>query len=979
MQRTAFILACFVICTTSLAQQYPFVHYTPKDGLISNQIKSIYQDSKGRLYFPSMNGLSIYDGSRFINYTQENGLNLNIINQVMEMGDDSIWIITNSKKINCLVNGKMKTLALESDIIINHLSRNEKGDLYAASEQGLYIFDKDCFIQLPLTDTYGRNIDSYIAYALPIGDHLLLQRDYGLLDDLQKPLYLFNTITKKIVAEIPFVSATSLAPDGRIWASTEKKIMSLDIAELKKGKIVFEELPAKYASLKNLGKYFIQFDRSNNCWLGNGSTILIKAEPDGNITYFPKTSGLSMHYINSVFQDREGISWIATNNGGVNKLVHSNFSFSEKPFNISPPFGDVYYNEHDDQLLFYTKPNAIAVFVKGNKQAIYNVTRAEELHGLIETRYGIFGRSSNQLFKMIPRGNTLYPEAFHPTSTDNLYGNAVLDKSDNLIVCGNNYITAIVNGKIISQKKLSLYADRAVTDARGNIWVVTRLSDLTMYRPRPDNPSDYLEEKLYFKKELSGIAARTMIIDRNNNIWIGSRSNGVHVFRVENGNLVKKFNLTKSSGLSDDFISYLECDRENNIWACSPLGLDKIKMKNGSPVIENLTKQNNIYQSVFKVVIDKDNTVWATVSNGLIRITPEKGATIDYSPALMVSLMKTGKDTINDINAAALSHKQNNLTFYFGATSFFDEKQILYSYRLLGGSNNQWSEPSNNATVSFIDLPPGDYRLEIKAKFPAGRYPEKTISHRFSIAPAWWQTWWFRSVSGLLIIALLIIAVRSYYRRKLEKQMVVLEKQQAIEKERTRIATDMHDDLGAGLSRIKFLSETIGIKKQQHEPIEEDVNKIREYSHEMIDKMGEIVWALNEKNDSLSDLLSYTRAYAVEYLAQNGVNCKAELPDLLPSVFVSGEFRRNVFLTVKEALHNVVKHSQASEVTLTMSVNHHLSIKVKDNGSGIDKNKIRPFSNGLANMESRVKEIGGRIEIENKNGTLVNLSIPLKT
>src|SRR6185436_4142499 len=106
-----------------------------------------------------------------------------------------------------------------------------------------------------------------------------------------------------------------------------------------------------------------------------------------------------------------------------------------------------------------------------------------------------------------------------------------------------------------------------------------------------------------------------------------------------------------------------------------------------------------------------------------------------------------------------------------------------------------------------------------------------------------------------------------------------LQRKMAIEKERTRIATDMHDDLGAGLSRIKFLSETIGMKKQQQLPVEEDINNIREYSHEMIGKMGEIVWALNEKNDSLSDLLSYTRAYAVEYLSQNGIKCTVETPD----------------------------------------------------------------------------------------------------
>jgi signal transduction histidine kinase len=187
----------------------------------------------------------------------------------------------------------------------------------------------------------------------------------------------------------------------------------------------------------------------------------------------------------------------------------------------------------------------------------------------------------------------------------------------------------------------------------------------------------------------------------------------------------------------------------------------------------------------------------------------------------------------------------------------------------------------------------------------------------------------------------------------------------------------MHDDLGAGLSRIKFLSETIGIKQQQQKPFEEDITKIRQYSHEMIDKMGEIVWALNEKNDSLSDLLSYTRSYAVEYLSQNGIKCKIETPDKFPAGFVSGEFRRNIYLTVKEALHNVVKHAQASEVIMKIEINHSLNIEIKDDGTGFDKSDIRPFSNGLMNMQSRIKEIGGLFELINENGTQIRIKVPL--
>jgi signal transduction histidine kinase len=206
---------------------------------------------------------------------------------------------------------------------------------------------------------------------------------------------------------------------------------------------------------------------------------------------------------------------------------------------------------------------------------------------------------------------------------------------------------------------------------------------------------------------------------------------------------------------------------------------------------------------------------------------------------------------------------------------------------------------------------------------------------------------------------------------------MILEKKQAIEKERTRIATDMHDDLGAGLSRIKFLSETIGLKKQQQQPIEEEITKIREYSHEMIDKMGEIVWALNERNDSLSDLLSYTRSYAMEYLSQNGIACRINTPENSKTVFVSGEFRRNIFLSVKEALHNVVKHAQADEVIVNVSVDKYLTISLQDNGVGINKESIRPYSNGLNNIKKRMEEIHGVADIENKMGTTVTLKAAL--
>ena len=980
MQRTAIILSCFFICTNNFAQQYPFVHYTPKDGLISNSIRGIYQDSRGRMYFISINGLSVYDGARFINYTSKNGLGSDIVNCVMEMGDDSVWVATNDGRIQCLVNGKLKPVTLkEPSPIIDNLIRDEEGTLYAASEQGLFIFEQNKFIKIPFTDINGKNVNTYIGSIYLAGKHLLVVRDNSMLNPEERHiLYLYDKKSKRIITQtqkekIFFVAK---APDGRIWASTNKNIQAIDTTELKKGKIAFQKLPYNFIIESNTVA-FINFDKEGNCWLSDKVFTLKKLSRDGKIISFVRTSGLSSMDISHVFQDKEGTIWIATFNAGIDKLLNSNFSISADVLGISA-INSISYAADIDEMLLYSPNNAKAISFRGNDHnRVFEVNDADKFSTLFTTPKGLLGIAEKNIYKVVASGNRLYPKIIFTDTVDNVAGHSIVDKNGNFILCGKYYITAVLDGKTIYRKKINYYADHAALDTSGDIWIATRAGELSRYRPRASDPSNYLEDEIIISKRLSDISPRSIIIDKNNNIWIGTRSDGIFAYQWKNENLTQLYHLNIAMGLSDNFIAELAYDDDNNIWACSASGLDKISVRNGIPVIENLTKQNNIYQKVFNVVIDKNNITWALLHNSIIKIGPESRKPSGYSPALMVSMIKSGRDTITGITGSSLSHKQNNLSFYFAATSFLDEKQVLYSYRLQRGSNNQWSEPSNNTTVSFIDLPSGDYTLDIKANFPAARYPDKIISYKFSIVPPWWQTGLFRSAALFVVIWILILGVRFYYRRKLEKQMTVLEKKQAIEKERTRIATDMHDDLGAGLSRIKFLSETIGIKQQQQKPFEEDISKIREYSHEMIDKMGEIVWALNEKNDSLSDLLSYTRSYAVEYLSQNGIKCRIDTPDKLPAGFVSGEFRRNIYLTVKEALHNVVKHSQASEVIMKFDVNHNLNIEIKDDGTGFHKSAVRPFSNGLSNMQSRIKEIGGVFELINGNGTLIRIKVPL--
>jgi signal transduction histidine kinase len=325
---------------------------------------------------------------------------------------------------------------------------------------------------------------------------------------------------------------------------------------------------------------------------------------------------------------------------------------------------------------------------------------------------------------------------------------------------------------------------------------------------------------------------------------------------------------------------------------------------------------------------------------------------------------------------ASLIYLQNNLSFSVAAPTFIDEKSIRFSYQLEGSNNKFWSDPSPQALINFINLPPGQYRLKVKAIFQNSPYRDSETSYAFVIHPPWWQTMWFRIVAVLLFVIFCWLLIRSYYRRKLSQQKAALEKQQAVEKERTRIAVDMHDDLGAGLSTIRFLSEKVK-RNTFSEVTKEDVEKMQSTSNELIDKMNEIIWAMSEKNDLLEDLVLYMRSYSMEYCEENNLNCSIHLPENLPQKFVSGEMRRNIFLMVKESLHNIVKHAGAQRVDIQIEAAENLDISIQDDGRGFVEQRGNREGNGLRNMRTRIESVGGSLNIQNEQGVRVNLRIPL--
>ena len=978
MQRTTLLLACFFICTISFAQLYPFVHYTPREGLVNNKARSMFQDSKGKLYIATFGGLSIYDGTRFTNFDYNNGLANTLVNDIVEMGDDSVWILVNAKKINYLVNGRLKIFTPADNFtpVINKLIKCSDGYYYAITDEGLFKLQDRKFIKMDLSGLPEGIAAISLNKAIEFDKKLFIVSDPDYKFSVGNVL-VYDLVEKKLIAYKLGVNAAFLYTPGpkELWIASYTDLFMLDGLDGKN--VLLKPFPySKYFPQGILPRSICK-DHQNNLWVSTLKGVY-KISPGGDTTLFTKENGLTTDFQTSVFQDHENNLWFTNEFTGLCKLSNQQLVYfpeykpglvvtdiSVTPFTDSVWFYDIHHGQvwlelphgQGKKILFDKSNLSPGRFLFSKKAYITSINKILS-----------WGHANEQQLSLVP----YYLDPDPQTG----FSDAMFDKNGTLVAAASTKILAFSGNKVLSGS-FEYMTDQFTIDKNNRIWVAPRSNRLFCFEIT--GPGDNAKITLLKKiDQITPNSPRSITADRDGNIWIGTRNQGIFCFSLDGLTIRSVRNITSKDGLSENFIGRLFCDRDNNIWACSSSGLDRIKIINNNFQIENLTKGNNLYLPTIKVVQSANGMIWVLCNSGIITYDPNRPAATNWKPKLdFFDIVYSNKSEQAIPKDRELKYFQNNLAFHLSAPTYVDEKQTRFSYMLEGSGNENWSEPSTNASINFVNLSPGEYTLKAKAIFLHGLYPPAESSFSFTILPPWWLTWWFKSIVGITLLTLILLALRYYINRKLELQRLALEKKQAIEKERTRIATDMHDDLGAGLSQIKFLSEAIGMKRQKHLSIEEEVSSIRSFSDEMIDKMGEIVWALNEKNDTLNDLLSYTRSYAVEYLEQNGIKCHVQQPDNVPQLDVSGEFRRNIYLTVKESLHNIVKHAQATNVSIQIEIGKWLTIRISDNGIGLNNSTPGKFGNGLISMRNRMKELGGSFEIVSKEGTEVRIKAPI--
>jgi len=943
------------------------------------------QDSKGRLYFITYGGLSVFDGARFTNYDLQSGLANNLVNDVIEISPDSILVATNSPMLNTLVRGKIDVFPVVDSFypVTNTFLKSKDGHLYTAADDGLFVYNHNRFIRLPLFDAQGKDIGSNLD-EIKEWDHFIFLKSWN--GNQPEKLILYDRISQT-VTDINYshpILTLSINASNEVWVSFNEGIQMLEPVALSQGLIRFKDVYSPYF-LSHQKNSYILFSENLDLWI-YGSDQIALISPDGTTKTIRANQGYNFGGPYNLFIDREGILWIVTDGNGVIKLtgmdvieMNEIIPGGELSATCIRQQGDTtwLFNKLDNSFYRINGDQTTTFRLKGKGHQVGNIfISGKSLHYIEQDNlYFVpdkdLATSYLNPLPLFPKGNKGFA-----------LGNAIKDKNGALILNVieddlNFYMLVFLQNKMVMRYPLSYSVDQFAMDSQGQIWAPTRDNHLLVLSTHPETPNEYLRLEHDYAKNIKGFEPRSFIMDTADNIWIGTRHNGVYYLKQNGDELQLISQFSTKEGMTDNFIYWMYCDLENNIWAGTQTGLDKIFLKDGQYVIDNVTKSKNIFKRIYKMVNANDNELWAMCYDGtILRVTDSQSSFPPVSPTLLLTSLSVNNVAIETMNTS-FPYDQNNFIIQVAAPSFQDEKSILYSYRLTGSGNTNWSEPSNNADFNFINLAPGNYQLTIRADFPAALYPSQNLNYSFGIMPPYWRTLWFRILIGLSIIFLFSLIARYFSLRRLERQRIILESKQAMEKERTRIATDMHDDLGAGLTRIKFLSETIGIKKQLHQPVEEEIQNIRAHAHDMIDKMGEIVWALNEKNDSLSDLLAYTREYAVEYLSENGLKNVVTIPDDFPTLSVSGEFRRNVYLSVKEALHNIIKHARANEVLIDFIITTSLVIRIQDDGIGFDTTNIRPYSNGLVNMKKRMSDIGGNIAIEHNKGTIIILSAPL--
>ena len=985
-------LLLLLSCTLACAETIPIRSYTVAQGLAHDHVNRIFRDSHDFLWVCTDEGLSRFDGHRFVNYTVADGLPHIHVNDIVEARTGDYFIATDggltlfrpadaSRRFTTYKpNGPAEAA------FVNSLRLEPDGAVLLGTAGGLYRLRRDdqafqfenIDFGAPPGVVEGTSVSTM---QLDLDGTLWLGGVSGLYHKDSNGTW--THFAKNEGLKHPYVSRIAIDPEGRLWVCTREGLGRI-VRKPQPGRPVLDVLLTTREGLPSDDIRTILFTSDGRRWIGTlgGLVEWLPGTPSAaNFRTYSVQHGLTDREIYEVVTGPDGNLWIGSRRGGLMCLSRTGFQ---------------------------TYGQADGIVLSGSDQIVETPSGAICIAAVTDPRRAIRCFDGKRFGVTLPRlpgeVNQTPPTATHSTLAD--HTGKWWISNDGLLLRFGAGPAGAPDLELLRNRQ----SRRLFEDSQGDIWITTltagafglmrwrrataeledRSSTLpTLLRERDSmslaeipngqlwiglaRPGGLFRWRRDHFEEVAGAPRGTIQAlygDRSNRLWIASAEDGVGRIDEPAADHVSIRIYNRSAGLASSEIWCITEDEAGQIYFGTARGVDRLDPASGR--ITHFSTADGLAPGDIRAALrSRTGDLWFLSNHGLSRLRPASDVPQRPTDVRITGIRVAGAvypiSELGEpnVSAAEFAWNRSSIQIDFSAISFRAPEQVRYQFRLEGAAD-EWSEPSRDSTVHFSNLAPGSYRFLARVANSGGR----PAAFAFTISPPPWQRWWFQAGVAVLILGIGYLAHRIRFERQL-----------ALERVRSRIATDLHDDIGASLSRIAVMSEAV---KSRVSPADADSQRMladmAENSRQIVDGMSDIVWSIDPRHDFLRDVVARLRAFGSDVLEPKGIRWTCEGPSDALDRHLSPDQRRELYLIFKEAIHNIARHSQSRNVSLRMSLeNGHLCADIQDDGRGVGLESEGGL--GIASMRARTERLRGtfRIEPRPEGGTRAAVQFPLGT
>lgn len=963
-------------------------------GLPQNSVNALIQSRAGYLWLGTYNGLARFDGVRFTVFNSANTpvMRNSRITSLLEDAAGSLWIGHETGELTRRRDGVFTSVNLSNRWpggTVQNIGQDEHSDLWLLNMRGDVMRLRDGLV-LERFPGIGREPGGTPEMIKHSDGRLIVSRNGGVA-------FIENGRWARLDFGDPsaYYSRTYPAREGGLWVVGSTNIQRWQGERWAESA---GKLPAEISFVPTLSA-----TRASLVLVGSLNRGLLICEPGKESVTLDTTSGLLHDWVKCIVEDREGNIWIGTR-GGLSVLRPRKVVMRSPPdgwhnvlpLSIAPGANNSVWAGSEGGGLFHFDGKSWRNFGIGDGLSNpYVWSVLENANGDVWA-----GTWSGGLFRGRD-GRFAVPEALAGL-TDPI--TALLEFPAHTIWIGTGKgLARFKDGKL---ERFESLGGAAAGDVRAlapgmneELWLGTLGSGLGKF-------AEGKIQSFTARDGLPGDFILSLLADADGTLWIGTLERGLS--RLKQGRFST---ISTKQGLPGNIIGHIADDGAGKLWFNSSQGIFSASKADLNRVADSPDREQllclaygaseglttlggsaGFTPSGFR---SSDGNLWMPTAKGLAVVNPAQTGRNPLPPPEVIEEISIGgrpfpTTAADDDGTKALQvpPSSQQIEIHFTALSYSAPEKVRFKWRL-EGLEKEWSEPKADRHATYSYLAPGKYVFRVTACNNDGVWNETSAVLGVTVLPEFWETWWFKFLLLTAILALfggsIFFIQRSRMRRNLERAA----RERELERERARIAQDIHDDLGASLTRIGMLSQTAGETPADTQRTSQYLGQIYSAAREMTRSMDEIVWAVNPSHDTLESLFNYLTRFAHEFLTPARIRCRFQVPVEFSDQPVRSEIRHNLFLAFKETLHNVVRHSGADEVQIKVELtNRALHFSITDNGHGAASSAANASpskpdriatGHGFANLRSRMEKIGGTSRRTNLpgRGLVVELTVPL--